>query len=95
MNNTEYLLRTSLLYLAHIAIFALSLRVYLRRREGGFLCLTVALGLQAFMALIGLVSLFSVFNLVQLQYAAFHRVMNLSPLILALAGWTLLGRKKN
>jgi hypothetical protein len=92
--HTEFYLRTGLLHVTQIAIFVLALRVYLKRKETGFLVLAIGLGVHAMLAVVGLLSLLGagpVFSAVLGKVSSF---LLYGPLVLALIGWALLERKK-
>ena len=59
--NTGFYFTMGLAYAAKIAIFVLALRVWLKRRESGFLLLAAALGVEAFLTLPGGIGTFEEF----------------------------------
>ena len=96
MNSTEYL-KLSWLLFAQLASFALTVVVYRKRKETGFLVLSIALGFQAAVGLFGVLARFGLAE----AYMAVMKVSAVSWLILygpttcVLVGWALLAKKKD
>ena len=93
--NTEFYLRTALLHAAQIATFILVLRVYLKRREVGFLVLAIGLGIQEALPLLGLLYMAGAGDVFQpLLFGKLSSIVIYAPLVLTLTGWGLLAKKK-
>jgi hypothetical protein len=91
----EFFLRIGLVHIAQIAIFVLAVRVCRKRKESGFLALTIGLGAQALFALTRLLSMFGMAGVIQPIFGRLYWVELYIPLSLALVGWAMLGRAKN